>query len=167
MTSREQKLKALEFFKDWSNYLLVTTVAAVGWVTSKDVLIQPWAKPLCVWAFAVSVVFAILTLAIIPRVAEKLRDDMTSMYDVAPEIQPALVLATNCASKTEGGLLAPARIVPHWNCSVRAWTWALTASSTRLNDIPLLSRNPLRLPPHKSPSMRPPRPREPHVKPLL
>ena len=30
MTSKEQKLKALEYFKDWSNYLLVTTVAA-GW----------------------------------------------------------------------------------------------------------------------------------------
>jgi hypothetical protein len=24
----DQKLKALEWFKDWSNYLLVTTVAA-------------------------------------------------------------------------------------------------------------------------------------------
>ena len=30
----EQQLKALEFFKDWSNYLLVTTVAALGWVAS-------------------------------------------------------------------------------------------------------------------------------------
>jgi hypothetical protein len=32
----EQKLKALDAFKDWSNYLLVTTVAALGWTAGKD-----------------------------------------------------------------------------------------------------------------------------------
>jgi len=30
--STQATTKALEFFKDWSNYLLVTTVAALGWV---------------------------------------------------------------------------------------------------------------------------------------
>ena len=32
MTQLEQKLKALDSFKDWTNYLLITTVAALGWV---------------------------------------------------------------------------------------------------------------------------------------
>ena len=31
----DQKLKALDAFKDWSNYLLVTTVAALGWTSTK------------------------------------------------------------------------------------------------------------------------------------
>jgi hypothetical protein len=31
-----QKLKALDAFKDWTNYLLVTTVAALGWAARKD-----------------------------------------------------------------------------------------------------------------------------------
>jgi hypothetical protein len=35
MIGIEQKLKALESFKDWTNYLLVTTVAALGWTVSR------------------------------------------------------------------------------------------------------------------------------------
>jgi hypothetical protein len=38
MQPTEQKLKALDAFKDWSNYLLITTVAALGWTASKDAL---------------------------------------------------------------------------------------------------------------------------------
>ena len=34
------ELKALEFFKDWTNYLLVTTVAAVGWLGVKEGIIR-------------------------------------------------------------------------------------------------------------------------------
>jgi hypothetical protein len=30
--------KALEYLKDWSNYLLVTTVAALGWVATVEQL---------------------------------------------------------------------------------------------------------------------------------
>jgi hypothetical protein len=47
--SADAQTKALEFFKDWSNYLLVTTVAALGWVASgKDFPISglmAW----CIW----------------------------------------------------------------------------------------------------------------------
>jgi hypothetical protein len=74
--------KSLEFFKDWSNYLLVTTVAALGWVASKDLsFCRPWIKGLCVCAFALSVVFAIFTLALIPLVAEQ-RQPKQSIYEV-------------------------------------------------------------------------------------
>ena len=34
-----QLLGALGFFKDWTNYLLVTTVAALGWIATKPVLL--------------------------------------------------------------------------------------------------------------------------------
>lgn len=86
MTRTEQHLKALEFFKDWSNYLLVTTVAAVGWVASKDAAVADWAKPWCLAAFGLSTVFAIMTLAVIPLVGEQLTDTTTSFYDVKPSV---------------------------------------------------------------------------------
>jgi len=68
--------KALEFFKDWSNYLLVTTVAALGWVSSgspdvKPVWINAGLKPYCIWFLAGSIVFGIFTLALIPLVQEQ------------------------------------------------------------------------------------------------
>jgi hypothetical protein len=71
----EQKLKALDGFKDWSNYLLVTTVAALGWTAEKgsDSFCTPWIKQVVVLLFALSVVFAILTLALIPHVAEDIK----------------------------------------------------------------------------------------------
>jgi hypothetical protein len=84
MTRKEQLIKALEFFKDWSNYLLVTTVAATGWVAAKDAPIAEWARPFCIWAFGLSAVLGIVTLAIIPRVAECISDDSKSIYDVSP-----------------------------------------------------------------------------------
>lgn len=71
MASKEQHTKALDMFKDWSNYLLVTTVAALGWVVSKDAAIH---APVAVFCFAASAVFGILTLALIPLVAEQLTD---------------------------------------------------------------------------------------------
>ncbi len=74
--------KALEFFKDWSNYLLVTTVASLGWVAKEDPsFCSPWVKTLCIWSFALSAIFAIFTLALIPLVAEQ-RQLNESIYDV-------------------------------------------------------------------------------------
>lgn len=79
----EQLLQALDFFKDWSNFLLVTTVAALGWVATKD---RPHISTLAVrwtvFCFGSSVVCAILTLALIPIVAEGITKVTTSFYDV-------------------------------------------------------------------------------------
>ena len=73
---------ALEFFKDWSNYLLVTTVAALGWAATANVLVNsPTLRRWCIWSFALSIVFAIFTLALIPLVAEQ-RAQGQSIYDV-------------------------------------------------------------------------------------
>ena len=75
--------RSLEFFKDWSNYLLVTTVAALGWVTTDNVEFwSPWVKVLCLWCFALSIVFAILTLALIPLIEEQ-RAPSQSIYSIS------------------------------------------------------------------------------------
>jgi predicted kinase len=74
--------KPLEYFKDWSNYLLVTTVAALGWVATNNVTFaNPWLRVLCIAYLALSVVFGIFTLALIPLVAEQ-RSAEKSFYDV-------------------------------------------------------------------------------------
>ena len=70
-------------FKDWSNYLLVTTVAALGWVATKDrTKISPKALRWTIGALGASTVFAIFTLALIPLVAEAVTPTTTSFYDV-------------------------------------------------------------------------------------
>ena len=76
--------KALEFFKDWSNYLVVTTVAAVGWIaTGSNVdFSSAWVRAVCILAFSLSIAFGILTLALIPLVQEQRKPDQSN-YDVA------------------------------------------------------------------------------------
>jgi hypothetical protein len=82
----EQRLKALEFFKDWSNYLLITTVAALGWVATKDSPgLPPLASSLTILCFGFSIVFGIFTLALIPLVAEKISGSEASFYEIRPE----------------------------------------------------------------------------------
>ncbi len=79
MTQQEKATKALEFFKDWSNYLVVTTVAALGWAAggseaAKAVWTHAAFKPWCIWALALSIVFGIFTLAMIPLAQEQRRN---------------------------------------------------------------------------------------------
>jgi hypothetical protein len=83
--TEEEKMEpnSLELFKDWSNALLVTTVAALGWVATKDLVFRPaWTRSLCILFFSLSVVFAIFTLALIPLIAEQ-QDVEPSIYNVA------------------------------------------------------------------------------------
>jgi cytochrome bd-type quinol oxidase subunit 2 len=81
----DQKLKALDAFKDWSNYLLVTTVAALGWTTAKDAahFSATWIQVATILLFALSVVFAILTLALIPHISENLEEGPRSIYETS------------------------------------------------------------------------------------
>lgn len=81
----EQHIKSLEYFKDWSNYLLVTTVAALGWVASKDSCLAD--ANIEIWCFALSIVFGIFTLALVPIVAAQITDDLDSFYDVRPRFR--------------------------------------------------------------------------------
>jgi hypothetical protein len=78
--------KALEFFKDWSNYLLVTTVAAMGWIAKDGSMAPGWLRSLSIWSLAFSAVFGIFTLALIPLIAEERKKD-ESIYDIAPKFK--------------------------------------------------------------------------------
>jgi hypothetical protein len=81
--SGDRRLEALESFGQWSNWLLVTTVAAVGWVAkadSRDSLTAAFA----VWSLGISTLFGICTLALVPLVAEQMDavSDRSSIFVV-------------------------------------------------------------------------------------
>jgi len=80
-TPPDQLTTALKFFKDWTNYLLVTTVAALGWA-AEGTHIGGTPRVLCVWFLAVSIAFGIFTLALIPLVQEQRTVYDRSNYDV-------------------------------------------------------------------------------------
>ena len=80
----ENQIQALGYFKDWSNYLLVTTVAALGWVAAyPNSFVRPRMRTWCLWALGISTVLAMMTLALIPQVAETLTNE-ESIYEVKP-----------------------------------------------------------------------------------
>ena len=59
----KQILAAIKSFKDWSNYLLVTTVAALGWVTTNHLVgIAGIARAFVIGFLGSSIVFGIFTL---------------------------------------------------------------------------------------------------------
>lgn len=87
----EQHLKALDSFKDWSNYLLVTTVAALGWVAGPEhTKILVGALKWVTGCLGASVILGICTLALIPHVAEKITEATDSFYDIKPTTHPFL-----------------------------------------------------------------------------
>jgi hypothetical protein len=92
MDKTDHILKSLDMFKDWSNYLLVTTVAALGWLGSKDwPQIPNLARKVAMFFFCVSIISGIFTLALIPLIAEQITDGTTSFYDITPTCSPFLV----------------------------------------------------------------------------
>lgn len=84
------RLVALGFFKDWSNYLLVTSVAALGWVSTKPLGITNWVHTASVVCLAVAIAFGIFTLAMIPLVAQQMKYE-AAFYDVRVRTSPLLV----------------------------------------------------------------------------
>ena len=77
---------ALAHFKDWSNYLLITTVAALGWVAEYNTG-HRLLNDLAVWCFGASIVFGIFTLALVPLVSQKITDQTNSIYEVGAEFR--------------------------------------------------------------------------------
>lgn len=82
MAEPDRRAEALRHFKDWSSYLLVTTVAALGWAATSRFAAAPGLRVVCIWSLALSVVFGVLTLASIPLVAEQAKGE-ESIYTVS------------------------------------------------------------------------------------
>ena len=78
-------LPALGFFKDWSNFMLVTTVAALGWTAKVDTSAGcRGLQSASIVCFALSIAFAVFTLALVPLIAEQIKG-AKSIYAVEVE----------------------------------------------------------------------------------
>jgi hypothetical protein len=88
----EAMLAAIGSFKDWSNYLLVTTVIALGWVATSGSPAPSGGDSVstsngCFGSLEVeflagSAIFGILTLSLVPIVTQNIAKDTKSIYDV-------------------------------------------------------------------------------------
>ncbi len=79
----DPKTDALKSFERWSNYLLVTTVAAAGWVSSQSVSFEPEVlKSVTLGCFGVAIIFGIFTLALVPLIAQTMTKSDSSIHKV-------------------------------------------------------------------------------------
>jgi hypothetical protein len=94
---KDSKLEAIKAFKDWSNYLLVTTIAALGWVVGSTAA-PPANVPhptylngllleIEIFLLAFSAIAGVLTLALVPIVTEKINDTTESIYKITAPYQ--------------------------------------------------------------------------------
>jgi len=75
-------LRAVDCFKDSSNFLLMLSVVALGWVVEHPGGVHESYKDVIVLSMGFSVVFGLFTLGLIPVVAETLTGTTESIYDV-------------------------------------------------------------------------------------
>jgi hypothetical protein len=75
-------MSSIELFKDWTTVLLTTTVAAIGWTTTKERIgLSPRLMRAATGCLCFSVLFAIVTLAIVPSIAETVACSETGIYE--------------------------------------------------------------------------------------
>ena len=75
-------LRAVEYFNNSNNYLVVITVIALGWVVEHPAGVHESLKNAIVLCMGLSTVFGLFTMGLLPLVAETLTGTTQSIYDV-------------------------------------------------------------------------------------
>ena len=75
-------LKAVEYFNNSNNYLILVSVVALGWVVEHPNAVQENMKNAIVLCMGLSTVFGLFTMGLLPLVAETLTGTTQSIYDV-------------------------------------------------------------------------------------
>lgn len=75
-------LKAVEYFNNSNNYLILFSVIALGWVVEHPGRIHETMKDAIVLCMGLSAVFGLFTMGLLPLVAETLTGTTESIYDV-------------------------------------------------------------------------------------
>lgn len=84
-------LKAVEYFKDSNNYLLLISVVALGWLVEHPGGAHESLHSAIVVCMGLSVVFGLFTMGLLPLVAETLTGTTESIYDVRGEFRTFVV----------------------------------------------------------------------------
>lgn len=80
-------LKAVEYFNNSNNYLILVSVVALGWVVEHPIGMHETLKDAIVLCMGLSAVFGLFTMGLLPLVAETLTGTTTSIYDVKGEFR--------------------------------------------------------------------------------
>lgn len=80
-------LKAVEYFNNSNNYLIMISVVALGWVVEHPDAVHESLKNAVVLCMGLSTVFGLFTMGLLPLVAETLTGTTTSIYDVKGEFR--------------------------------------------------------------------------------
>jgi hypothetical protein len=80
-------LKAVEYFKDSNNYLLLISVVSLAWVVEHPGAVHESLKDAIVLCMGLSVIFGLFTMGLLPLVAETLTGTTESIYDVRGEFR--------------------------------------------------------------------------------
>ncbi len=75
-------LKAVEYFNNSNNYLIMISVVALGWVVEHPGGVHESLKNAVVLCMGLSTVFGLFTMGLLPLVAETLTGTTESIYDV-------------------------------------------------------------------------------------
>ena len=75
-------LKAVEYFNNSNNYLIMISVVALAWVVEHPGAVQENLKNGIVLCMGLSTVFGLFTMGLLPLVADTLTGTTESIYDV-------------------------------------------------------------------------------------
>lgn len=83
LTHSEKLLKGLEHFSTWTNVLIVTSTAGIGWILEQRSDVSGWPPLPSLWCLAASITFGVLTMCQIPAMTQSVSDDpATTIYDL-------------------------------------------------------------------------------------
>lgn len=85
-------LKAVEYFNNSNNYLIVISVLALWWVVEHPGAVPAGVQDWVVLCMGVSVVFGLFTMGLLPSVAETLTGTTDSIYDVRGQFRTFVVV---------------------------------------------------------------------------
>jgi hypothetical protein len=75
-------LRAVEYFNNSNNYLVMISIVALGWVVEHPTGVHESLKNAIVLCMGLSTVFGLFTMGLLPLVAETLTGTTQSIYDV-------------------------------------------------------------------------------------
>ena len=88
-------LKAVEYFNNSNNYLMVISVTALWWVVEHPGAVHESLQNWVVLCMGLSVVFGLFTMGLLPSVAETLTGTTDSIYDVRGKFRTFVVVGRN------------------------------------------------------------------------
>ena len=85
-------LRAVEYFNNSNNYLILISVVALWWIVEHPGAVHEHLQDWVVLCMGVSVVFGIFTMGLLPSVAETLTGTTDSIYDVRGQFRTFVVV---------------------------------------------------------------------------